>query len=315
MLLPTFSREKFRLALGFSALLLIPLLARADNNLGVLFQDQDDAYWSVAATTITDVAKQKNLEPTVRTLSPDPSAGAQARALKALASNGKLDALILNLPALNLFKTEITTWANSGTKLIVLEGAAPGGLKHIQVGTPPAGLDDTGAWLFSPLVGDTDEVAIVGGPGGAQERKALEVLQYTHPRAIVRQVSATANDQPDAIANRLLTQYPKISAIYATNLPMTQAVIRVLKEKKLQGKVKVIGCGSMIPDDIRKALANDTLHGWVSQEPLQTAQKAVEIASDIFRGKTPPSVIAISPYLAITKDNLTDPRVQQLLQN
>ena len=132
----------------------------------------------------------------------------------ALKDSAELRVLIVNPAAAKLYQTELTSIAASGTKLIVLTGPAPTGLKHIQIGTPAAGLDDAGAWLFSPIVKDSTEIAILGSAGNDQEKKALEVLQFTHPKAIVRQVEAKPGEPELSVVNRLLERRSDIKMLF-----------------------------------------------------------------------------------------------------
>ena len=313
MHLPILSGIKFR-TLGLMACLLAPVLGLAEAKVGILFHEQD-SYWKFAATLLEQNANDKKLSATAKALPTGAAEAAQSRAIRAFTGENAPAVLIVNPAAAKLYQTELTSIAASGTKLIVLTGPAPTGLKHIQIGTPPAGLDNAGAWLFSPIVKDSTEIAILGSAGNDQEKKALEVLQFTHPKAIVRQVEAKPGEPELSVVNRLLAQYPKVAAVYATTEEYTNALLKGLKEKNRLGKVQVVGCGVMLPREIEKAISKNHIAGWVAQQPAETCAKAIETAVALINGgKSVPPVIPTPQYQTITKANLEDMRVQQLLQ-
>jgi len=312
MHLPILSGKKLR-TLGLMACLLAPVLALAEAKVGIQFHEQD-SYWKFAATLLEQNANDKKLSVTSKTLSANAAENAQERAIRSFTGNNAPAVLIVNPAAAKLFKSELTGITTSGTKLIVLSGPAPTGLKHVQIGTPPAGLDDAGAWLFSPIVKDATEIAILGTPGNEQEKKALEVLQFTHPKAIVRQVEATPGEPELSVVNRLLAQYPKVAAVYATTEEYTNALLKGLKEKNRLGKVPRGGRGGMLPREIERAISKNHIAGWVAQQPAETCAKAIETAIALINGgKSVPPVITTTQYQTITKANLEDMRVQQLL--
>lgn len=312
MHLPIFSGKTIR-TLGILASLLAPALGFAESKVGVLF-NEGDSYWKVAATILEQSANDKKFTVSAKTVEAGAPDTTKSRAIRAFTGDNAPAVLILNPAAARAYQPELTALAATGTKLIVLTGPAPAGLKHIQIGTPPAGLDDAGAWLFSPIVKDGTEVAILGVAGNDQEKKALEVLQFTHPKAIVRQVDAKPGEPELSVVNRLLAQYPKIAAIYATNEEYTNALLKGLKEKNRLGKVQVIGCGVMLPREIERAIAKSQIAGWVAQQPAETAAKAIETAAALISGgKSVPPVINVPQYQTVTKANLEDLRVQQLL--
>lgn len=311
MMLPRFL-GRFITLLGPIACLMLPISGFAQGKVAVLFNDAN-AYWDLAITRLEAKAKGSSLEVAAWKLREDASASARARAHKGVFEESGAEVLVLNPSAALLFKADVIAAIKKGVKVVVMDGAAPAGVDHIQVGGDTAGLADAGAWLFSPVVTDGGEFAILGVAGSDQEKKALEVMQYTHPKAIVHQIVPKPGESEQSVANRLLAQAPKVVAVYATTKAYTDAMLQGLKEKKLLGKVRLIGCGMMLPREVERAIARNHMEGWVAQQPIETCDKAIDVARDLIRGKQVASPVATPAYLTITKANIDEVRIQALL--
>jgi ribose transport system substrate-binding protein len=98
--------------------------------------------------------------------------------------------------------------------------------------------------------------------------------------------------------------------MFASNESSTIGAARAIKERGLTGKVKLVGFDSSpsLNDDLRAGII-DSL---VLQDPFRIGYEGMKSLLDHHAGKSVAKTIALPPVL-VTHDNMSDPKMQQLL--
>ncbi len=130
------------------------------------------------------------------------------------------------------------------------------------------------------------------------------------------QVVATEYTDSDAGKARdkmetLLTANPDLAGVFASNEPNVVGAAGALKDRKLVGKVKLIGFDASDPEI--QYLKDGVVQGMVVQDPFKMGYEGVKAIAQIVRGQgAPPKRIDTGATL-VTGANLSDPKVHKLL--
>jgi ribose transport system substrate-binding protein len=163
--------------------------------------------------------------------------------------------------------------------------------------------------LLNQTLGGRGQVACITGPrGSASEQQNTEGFKASLQRLASKiQIAATEDGKWDATASyqralSILTRFPKLDAIYASEDAMGSAVIRALKEKGYTpGQVKVVALGGS-----RGAVA-DLKAGWylgiVNQDPSLCAQQDIWFMRALLEENRRLPRAAQAPQEMITKEN------------
>ncbi len=113
-----------------------------------------------------------------------------------------------------------------------------------------------------------------------------------------------------AITTDLLTAFPDLKGIFASNLIQAQGAGQAIAENKSQDKVKLIGFDS--DDKLVKFLADGVISGLVVQDPFRMGYDGVKTALAASKGETVEAFVDTGANL-ITTENMNEPRSQELL--
>jgi len=166
------------------------------------------------------------------------------------------------------------------------------------------------------LGGKGDVAMLMNMPGSAstleREKGFEEALGREFPglRVVVRQFGMSDRAKSLGVAEDILTAYPELNGMFASNEPGSVGGAQALKLRRLERKVKLVGFDSSptLIDDL-KAGAIDAL---VVQDPFQIGYTAVKSVVAKLRGETPARRID-SPARVVTAGDLGQPDVERLL--
>jgi ribose transport system substrate-binding protein len=170
---------------------------------------------------------------------------------------------------------------------------------------------------LAEILGGKGKVAMIAvAPGSAstlaREQGFTDTLKKDFPALHLAawQYGMSDYTRSLSVTEDILTAHPDIEGIFASNEASTVGAAQALKERGLAGKVKVVGFDSSSPllADL-KAGAVDSL---VLQDPFQMAYQGLKTLIDNRAGRKIPKRIDLQPTL-VTRDNLDEPRMQQLL--
>ncbi|MBC8183207.1 substrate-binding domain-containing protein [candidate division KSB1 bacterium] len=115
-----------------------------------------------------------------------------------------------------------------------------------------------------------------------------------------------------AVVEDILTAHPDLKGIFAANESGTIGTIQALKTKNKIGKVKVIGFDAA-PNEI-KALKAGEIDGLIVQDPFKMGYEGVKAAIKSMQNEPIPKRIDTGVYV-VTKDNLSQPEIQQIINH
>lgn len=161
------------------------------------------------------------------------------------------------------------------------------------------------------------EVALIThlpGVGSLDERskgfKEQLASKYPGIKLVADKVSdGTANGGLN-ITTDLLTAFPNLRGIFASNLIQAQGAIQAIAESKAQTKVKLVGFDS--DDKLVKALKDGVMAATVVQDPFRMGYDGVKTALAASKGEKVETFVDTGANL-ITGENMNGARAQELL--
>jgi len=282
-----------------------------------LVKERTSSYWKSAMAGAEEEARKDGVELTIKGGVSVDQIAAQSMLLDVLAQQNP-DVLAVSALAPDLQRDRLRAMAARGMKIVAVDVPLPD-VTDVFVGQNQVGMSEAAARCLASLVGDTDEVAIFKTNAIdlgvlARERKAVEILQATHPAVKIDQDVFADPESGAALqhAHFLLAEHPGVRAIFASTTASTMAMIQALEETGRGGQVKLVGFGVYLSPKAAEAIAKGVLSGWLAQEPRQVGIRAVQTAAAWARGDKP-TINTYADYLLVTQANLNDPKTQALL--
>jgi ribose transport system substrate-binding protein len=285
--------------------------------IGVLLKGQSN-FWSAMEKGALEAGKQLGAEVTVKAPPTESDVSIQIRFLNALAAQGA-EAIVIAPINKEALAVPIASIAVKGVKIVVVDTPITGKAAPVFIGTDQNAAGKAGGELLGKLTTDSDDVSVLrhsqsSGATVDREAGAIAAFHAAHPNTTLHAeiyASAEAGTEMEK-ARLLLKQHPGTKAILAAGTPGTMAMLKVLQEQNLGGKVKLVGFGFNLNPEVAAAIENGTMSGWIAQLPKEVGAKGVAAAVALLKGEPVPAVVYID-FVVITKDNLNDPKVQALL--
>jgi ribose transport system substrate-binding protein len=285
--------------------------------IGVLLKDRS-AFWEAMQKGAESAGAKLGADVMVKAPMNETDIAVQIRLLQVLASQG-IQALVIAPANKDSLAGPVAALAAKGVKIVDVDSPLSGSAGSVFVGTDQHAAGAAGGELLASLVADGDEIAILkhsqtSGATSQREAGAIEKLRSAHPRLDIHgDIYASAEPGREAEqAALLLANYPGVKGIFASGTSGTMAMLDKLSERKPQGIIKFIGCGFNLNPAVVKGIQSGVMTGWIAQLPQDVGYKAVESALALVNGQAVPPVVS-TDFLVVTKDNLSDPKVQALL--
>ena len=167
---------------------------------------------------------------------------------------------------------------------------------------------------YGKTEGDVALITHLPGVGSLDERakgfKEQLAAKYPGLKLVADKVSdGTANGGLN-ITTDLLTAFPNLRGIFASNLIQAQGAIQAIAEYKAQDKVKLVGFDS--DDKLVKAVKDGVMAATVVQDPFRMGYDGVKTALAASKGEKVQPFVDTGANL-ITQANMNEPRAQELL--
>jgi ribose transport system substrate-binding protein len=167
---------------------------------------------------------------------------------------------------------------------------------------------------YGKAEGDVALITHLPGVGSLDERakgfKEQLAAKYPGIKLVADKVSdGTANGGLN-ITTDLLTAFPNLRGIFASNLIQAQGAIQAIAESKAQDKVKLVGFDS--DDKLVKAVKDGVMAATVVQDPFRMGYDGVKTALAASKGEKVQAFVDTGANL-ITQANMNEPRAQELL--
>jgi ribose transport system substrate-binding protein len=138
---------------------------------------------------------------------------------------------------------------------------------------------------------------------GIRQFRGIEVVAIEETKSD----SAKARDKMET----LLTAHPDLAGVFASNEPNVVGAARVLAERRLAGKVKMVGFDASEPE--LDYLKQGVVQALVVQDPFKMGYQGVKAIAHIVRGQGSPPKRVDTGATIVTKENLDRPEVQKLV--
>jgi ribose transport system substrate-binding protein len=167
---------------------------------------------------------------------------------------------------------------------------------------------------YGKAEGDVALITHLPGVGSLDERakgfKEQLAAKYPGIKLVADKVSdGTANGGLN-ITTDLLTAFPNLRGIFASNLIQAQGATQAIAESKAQDKVKLVGFDS--DDKLVKALKDGVMAATVVQDPFRMGYDGVKTALAASKGEKVQAFVDTGANL-ITGENMNGARAQELL--
>ena len=286
--------------------------------IGLLLKAQNVPFWTAVEKGAKDAAQKLGADLTVKAPLSEADISIQIRLLNALAGQG-MDAIVIAPINKEALAVPIASIAVRGVKIVVIDTPLTGKAAPVFVGSDQEAAGKAGGDLLAKLVGDADEVALFkhsqfSGATIQRDNGAFAAFRAVHPNAPVYGdiYASTEAGMERRQAELVLKEHPNIKAVLATGTAGTLGMLDVLKEKNLAGKIKLVGFGFNLQQNVADAIESGAMSGWIAQLPTDVGYKGVSAAVSLLKGEPVPPVIH-TDIVVVTKDNLKDPKVQALL--
>jgi ribose transport system substrate-binding protein len=170
---------------------------------------------------------------------------------------------------------------------------------------------------MAEILSTSGNVAIVGVmPGGASTTqrengfKDSVAREFPEIKIVAFQYGMSDRAKSLAVTEDILTANPNLGGIFAPNESSSIGAAQAVKIRGLSGKVKIVGfdsSSSLISD-----LQAGVIDSLVVQNPFAMGFESVRTLCEKIEGKTPERRLDTGVTL-VTKENLSDPKIQQLL--
>ena len=167
------------------------------------------------------------------------------------------------------------------------------------------------------LIGEKGKVGLMPflkGAGSSDEREKgfLEAIKK-YPGI---QVAITLYNESDAQKAteqtlNMLTAHPDLAGIFAANEPGGVGASNALKQKKLEGKVKLVAYDTS-PEEL-KAFDQGIIQALIVQNPYQMGYQGVKTVLKAIRKQPIADKFIDSGVTVVTKENFNTPEVQKLI--
>ncbi len=169
---------------------------------------------------------------------------------------------------------------------------------------------------LAELIGEQGAVGLIpfikGAASSDQRQQGFEAAMDKYPR--IKIVSTLFSESDPEIAQRvtedMITAHPDLAGIFAANEPAGVAAARVIKERGLSGKVKLVAFDSS--ESEIAALREGTIQALIVQNPFKMGYEGVKTAIAHLQGK-PVAKTIDTGVTVITKDTMDQPDMMKLL--
>lgn len=306
-----------RLALALLLTAALASAATAAPKITVLVKGRS-TFWKAVEKGALEAGARLGADVSVKSPLAETDVAVQIQLLNAAAAQGA-EAIVIAPINKEALAVPVASLAIRGTKIVVIDTALTGKSAPVFVGTDQEAAGQAAGRLLAELAGESDEVALLrhnqtSGATLLRESGALAAFRAARPKNTLHaEIYGGADAGAEDVKCRLLLDtHPRIAAVLTTSTPCTMAMLKVLQERNLTGKVRLIGFGFNLNADVAAALDSGALHGWIAQLPTEFGARGVESAIALLKGEAIAPVIH-TDFVVITKDNLHDAKTQALL--
>lgn len=312
MSLSTFSRRQ---ALAAATL---PFLSGCNRNtkkkIGVVPKGRAHVFWQSVHAGAVKAARENDIEVEWNGPASETDFNGQLQIVDAMI-NKRLDAIALAPIDKKAMVNVVERAMKQNIPVIIFDSPVDTEQFVAQVATDNYKAGQIAADRMGQITGGKGKIAIVAVQAGAASTMAREqgfedTIRSKYPgiQILDKRYGEAAVERSLTVAENMLTAFPDLDAMFASNESSAVGASRALKGRG--SKVKLVGfdSGPTLEEDLKSGVI-DSL---VVQDPFQMGYKSVSIAVAKLKGETPGKVQNLDARL-VTKADLDKPEVQALL--
>lgn len=229
--------------------------------------------------------------------------------------NQRVDAIALAPIDKTVMVSVVDRAAAQGIPMIIFDSPVDTQNFVSQVATDNYHAGQVAAQRMAKILNGKGKIAIVAVQPGAASTMAREQgfedeIKKNDPgiQILDKRYGNADFAQSLAVSENMLTAFPDLNALFASNESSTVGASQALKSRK--SNVKLVGFDSSptILEDLKSGLI-DSL---VVQDPFKMGYESIMAAVTKLKGGTPQKIQNLPP-LVVTRENLSDPAVQKQL--
>ncbi|MDQ6705342.1 MAG: substrate-binding domain-containing protein, partial [Acidobacteriota bacterium] len=229
--------------------------------------------------------------------------------------NQRVDAIALAPIDKTVMVSVVDRAAAQGIPMIIFDSPVDTQNFVSQVATDNYHAGQVAAQRMANILNGKGKIAIVAVQPGAASTMAREQgfedeIKKNDPgiQILDKRYGNADFAQSLAVSENMLTAFPDLSALFASNESSTVGAAQALKSRK--SSVKLVGFDSSptLIEDLKSGLI-DSL---VVQDPFKMGYQSIMAAVTKLKGGTPQKIQNLPP-LVVTRENLSDPAVQKQL--
>ncbi len=226
------------------------------------------------------------------------------------------NAIVLAASDYNKLSAVVEKAANQNIPVIIIDSQLNSDRTKGFIGTDNF---DAGTKLAETLVkrvGEKCQIAVMNFMKGAassdmREKGVYNTLdKYTAINVIANMYCNSDEEIAYDLTNKLVEQNKNLNAIICTNAQSTVGVARSINDKKLAGKIKIIGLDST-PEEV-SLVENKVIDALVIQNPFNMGYLGVKYAIEAINNKSVPQY-TYTGLTIIDKDNMYLPENEKLV--
>lgn len=299
---------------SLAALMTFPMLHANQPVVGLLMKDGDIFYAAVqqgAEEAASGHAQLIVKAPTVA------NSLQQQKLYLGLLAKEPLDALVIAPLVTEEFSVPVQALAAKGVKIVAIDTPLPEGIAQTYIGYNQREMAEAAGAYIVNLIGENDEVAILRANSletvSVREKTLIDHVKARGQGVTLHVDILSGAKKGDEYEQSILmfSRHPEVDVIITPFSASSMAMIQLIKERGLGGKVTHIGFGTGLPAEVEEALEQGRLQAWVAQQPRLIGKRGVEAALELIQGKELPAQIDVE-FVIVTKDNLHSDEVKAI---
>jgi ribose transport system substrate-binding protein len=206
----------------------------------------------------------------------------------------------------------------AGVPVITLDSGVDSDKPYAYIATDNIGAAKMAADVEAKLIGGKGKVGDIGITAGSQTGREREqgfldgIKKYPDIRVLPVQYSGCDPAKSLNIATDFFTGNPDIAGFFGACDGGGTGSGQLVKQKGLKGRVHVVSFDTS-PEELQ-LFKDGYIDALIVQDPFQMGYRGVYAMNRVLKGeKVEPRVVEI-PAQVVTKENLNDPKIQELLK-
>jgi ribose transport system substrate-binding protein len=305
-----------RQALAMAAAL--PLLSNCNRNtkkrIGVVPKGRAHMFWQSVHAGANKAARETGVDIEWNGPASETDFNGQLQIVEAMI-NKRLDAIALAPIDKKAMVSIVERATKQNIPVIIFDSSVDTDQFVAQVATDNYKAGQMAAERMGEIRGGKGKVAIVAVQVGAASTMAREqgfedTVKSKFPglQILDKRYGEASVERSLTVAENMLTAFPDLNAMFASNESSTVGASRALKARG--SKVQLVGfdSGPTLEEDLK----NGVIDSLVVQDPFKMGYRSVTIAVKKLNGETPEKIQNLDPHL-VTKADLGKPEIQTLL--